>query len=500
MLSESPPPTVQRAALRPALDLPHISSPRTIKILLAFLVIFGYFLVLSFDGLRAFFTSDDGMNLIMMHGCFTKPTWRIAVDSLAVGTPAYRPVGGLFYRIIYAFFHFDPLPFRVACYCILTMNLALVGLLLRCLSESWEIAAVGTLLFSYHGMLMQLFYNTGTIYDLLCATFYLAALLYYIYRRDHHSTLGVRQILALLALYACALDSKEMATSFPVTVLVYELVYQGVPTQCNALTWKRFRPLVCLAVLTVIFTVIKIVLPGPMTGNELYRPSLSPHLLLHNLSWYYNMVVYQRHLFGPHTILLVIAFMILLCWLMRSRAMLFGILFALGSLLPVLIIPPRDGFVLYLPVVGWSAWAAVLLATARLRLAELLRLQRSYFARTATQALSFIALIALLYPVHQRKRNDLRFAIRLEQSEMHDLLDQMKKQYPAIPRGARILFTDDPFRREDWGLSFLLRLQYNDPDLFVARIKAMPDDQGTSTKGFQYVLDYRGGVLSQHSR
>lgn len=500
MLSESPPPTVQRAAFRHPIDLPHISSPRALKILSACLLIFSYFLLLSFDGLRAFFTSDDGMNLIMMHGCFTKPIWRIAVDSLAVCTPAYRPVGGLFYRIIYAFFHFDPLPFRVACYCILTMNLALAGLLLRCLSDSWEIAAIGTLLFSYHGMLMQLFYNTGTIYDLLCATFYFVALLYYIYRRDHQSTLGVRQISTLLALYACALDSKEMATSFPVTLLVYELVYQGVPTRWNAVTWRRFRAVAWVAALTVTFSVIKTALPSPMTGNELYRPSLSPHLLLHNLSWYYNMVVYQRSLFTPHSILFVVAFMILLSWIMRSRAMVFGLLFSLAATLPVLIIPPRDGFVLYLPLIGWSAWAAVLLTTARLRLAELLRLESSLFARTTTQALSFIMLIVLLYPVHQRKRNDLRFAIRLEQSEMHDLLDQMKKRFPTIPRGSRILFADDPFRREDWGMSFLLRLQYNDPDLFVARIKAMPRDQVLSAEGFQYVLAYRGGVLSQLPR
>jgi hypothetical protein len=482
------------------LDLPHASSPRAIKILLAFLLIFGYFLLLSFDGLRAFFTSDDGMNLIMMHGCFTTPIWRIVTDLLAVCTPAYRPAGGLFYRIIYSFFHFDPLPFRVACYCILTINLALAGFLLRCLSESWEIAAVGTLLFSYHAMLVQLFYNTGTIYDLLCATFYIIALLYYIYKRNHQSTLGVRQILALLALYSCALDSKEMATSFPFTLLAYELVYRGIPRQRTAATWKRFRPLAWTTALTIVFTGIKTVLPSPMTGNELYRPSLSPHLLLHNLSWYYNMLVYQRHLFSPHTILLVIGFMILIGWIMRSPTMLFGVLFAIAAMLPVLIIPPRDGFVLYLPLVGWSAWAAVLLTTARMRLADFLGLQNSLLARTTTQSLSFIVLIVLLYPAHQRRRNDLRFAIRLEQSEMHDLLDQIKRQLPAIPRGSRILFADDPFRREDWGLSFLLRLQYNDPDLFVARIKAATKDQVLSTRGFQYVLAYRGGVLSQVSR
>jgi len=471
-----------------------------IKVLLAFLLISAYFLLLSFDGLRAFFTSDDGMNLIMMHGCFTESIWRIAVKALAVCTSAYRPMGGLFYRVVYAFFHFDPLPFRVACYCILALNLALAGLLLRCLSESWEIAAFGLFLFSYHGMLMQLYYNTGTIYDLLCATFYFSALLYYIYKRNDQSSLRFWQVVLLLGLYSCALDSKEMAASFPFVLLAYEFVYDCLPRQWNSTVWKRFRALIWVAVLTLAFTLVKLILPSPMVGNELYRPSLSPHLILHNLSWYYNMLIYQRYFFGPHSILLVVVLMLLVSLLLHSRAMLFGLVFALATMLPVLIVPPRDGFVLYLPLVGWSAWAAVLLASARVHLARWLGLQNSFRMRTIAQALSLMGLIVLLYPIHQRKRNDLRFAIRVDQSEMHDLLDQMKRQFPAIPRGSRILFVDDPFRSEDWGVSFLLRLQYNDPDLFVGRTKAMPNGRVQPAQAFQYVLSYRGGVLSKASR
>lgn len=178
--------------------------------------------------------------------------------------------------------------------------------------------------------------------------------------------------------------------------------------------------------------------------------------------------------------------------------MLFGLLFALITLLPVLIIPPRDGFVLYLPLIGWAAWAAVPLAGARARLTKLLfRGKISPRLRTGMQAALLIALIVLLYPIHQRKRNDLRFAIRVEQSEMRGLLEQMKKQFPIIPHEARILFVEDPFRPGDWGLSFLLRLQYSDPTLFVARAKDMPGYSEQSKQAFQYVLAYRQGSLLQ---
>jgi len=289
-----------------------------------------------------------------------------------------------------------------------------------------------------------------------------------------------------------------MAASLPLTLLVYELLYYGVPKSWDRAVWARFRAIAIVIVLTAAFTLVKVLLPSPMTGNELYRPSISPHLIIHNLSWYYNMLVYQRHLFSPHTILPVVACMFAVSWLLRSRTMLFGLLFALITLLPVLIIPPRDGFVLYLPLIGWAAWAAVPLAGARARLTKLLfRGKISPRLRTGMQAALLIALIVLLYPIHQRKRNDLRFAIRVEQSEMRGLLEQMKKQFPIIPHEARILFVEDPFRPGDWGLSFLLRLQYSDPTLFVARAKDMPGYSEQSKQAFQYVLAYRQGSLLQ---
>jgi hypothetical protein len=479
-------------------SLPRPENSRAVKIALAFAFIFSYFLLLSFDGLRAYFTSDDGMNLIMMHNCFTEPLWRLGAHALQVCTPAYRPMGGLFYRIIYAFFHFDPLPFRVACYGILTLNLILTGLLLRCLSGSWEIAAVGTLLFSYHGMLVQLFYNTGTVYDLLCATFYLIALLFYIYARSERPGLTGWQVVGLLFLYCCALDSKEMAASFPLVLIAYELIYYGVPTNWSIAAWRRFRAIAILVILTCAFTAVKVTLPSPMTVNALYQPGLSPHLMLHNLNWYFNLLLYRRDLFSPHTVLLVVAFMFLVSWWMRSVVMLFGLVFSLAAMLPVLIIAPRDSFVLYLPLIGWSMWAAVLLLRARVIFASVLFARMDFHrARLTTQVALLICLAAVLYPIHQRKRNDLRFSIRLEQSEMRDLLEQMKAKFPVLPHDARILFIDDPFEPGDWGLSFLLRLEYADPTLVVARMKDMPNRGEMLRRDSQYLFAYRQGLLTR---
>jgi hypothetical protein len=80
---------------------------------------------------------------------------------------------------------------------------------------------------------------------------------------------------------------------------------------------------------------------------------------------------------------------------------------------------------------------------------------------------------------------------------MRDVLEQMKAQFPKLPHNARILFVQDPFGRGDWGLSFLLRLEYADPTLFVARSKDIPDYNERLRRGFQYVFAYQQGVLTR---
>jgi hypothetical protein len=58
----------------------------------------------------------------------------------------------------------------------------------------------------------------------LCNLFYLVALAWYICIRERDRSLNLLQFAGCFALYICALDSKEMAVTMPVIVLVYELL------------------------------------------------------------------------------------------------------------------------------------------------------------------------------------------------------------------------------------------------------------------------------------
>ena len=186
----------------------------------ATLLIAGVFLGFSGDGLRAYFTPDDMMNL---YGAWFRPL-----------AESDRPVGALFYRALFAAFGFNPLPYRIACFAILSANLALLYVLCLKLSHSREVAALACLLGAYHAHLADLYYSTGTVFDLLCFLFYFGALALYIQVRER----AIRWLILVLALYLCALGAKEMAVTLPLFLVLYDLIYYPpAPHLSSALPW-----------------------------------------------------------------------------------------------------------------------------------------------------------------------------------------------------------------------------------------------------------------------
>src|ERR1700733_399883 len=170
-----------------------------------------YFLLLSHRGLSTYFTGDDVMNLVAMHGYWRWPWWRNAIEALVVVTQTYRPMGDVFYRSLYSVFGFHPLPFRAACYALMVLNLGLFFRLALLLSRSREAALFSTLFFSFHAAFGDLYLSTGTVYDILCVSFTLGAFVSYASVRGAGRELQAKHIVILLLLYGGALDSKEMA-------------------------------------------------------------------------------------------------------------------------------------------------------------------------------------------------------------------------------------------------------------------------------------------------
>lgn len=184
----------------------------------------GWLLLFAHNGLKAPFSGDDLMNL---HGHLSRSPAALIVDNLRYWSTAYRPLGGLCYVALYGCFGFEPLPFRVACFVLLALNLGLLWQFTLRLSDSREVAFLALLIAGYHAWFIDLYCSTGTIYDLLCYFFYLGAFNLYLRVRSQGRPLTWRQLGTSVALYVCALNAKEMAVTSPALLAAYEAIYHG---------------------------------------------------------------------------------------------------------------------------------------------------------------------------------------------------------------------------------------------------------------------------------
>jgi hypothetical protein len=411
------------------------------------LFLVAYFFWFAGGGLQARFTGDDLMNL-NVHLSTSIP--HLLLSNLTYWTTAYRPMGGLVYVAIYRLAGFHSMPFRVVCFAFLLVNLWLLYRVCLRLTDRREVALLATLLVTYHAWLVNLYYSTGTVYELLCFGFYFAAFDYYLGIRQRGETLRMRQWAGFLALYICALNSKELAVTLPLCILFYEWIWHGLKGSVRGVTIS--------ALVTLPYVIGKLTGPDSLAANPLYRPAISPARYLHTFHLYLNVLFYQDHFFrDANTILLVVAMLAVAIW-RRSRPLLFAWVFILFSVLPFIFVPHYSGFFLYLPMMGWALYAATSLEMLRER-----------FAQAIPAPLLFLAVALALGPFHARESRRSMQVFTSADLPTTEMIAQLQRVQPALPRGAYLFFESDPFPPKTFSLVFLVRLFYDDLTIQVAR-------------------------------
>ncbi len=412
-----------------------MNNAKTFPASLPLLLVVLFFLAFAYPGLRAYFTGDDLMNLQKMHGYFTTSPARVALEVFNPLSSSYRPMGGLFYRALYAAAGFHPFPFRCACFALLLTNLWIAYRLLHLLSASSEAALLGTLVLSYHAEMYGIYFNTGTVYDILCFTFLTLAMTVYVRCRRKFGGLSWQGWASLVVLDLLALQSKEMAWTLPAILLLYEVLYFWVDRQFRLP--DSLAPVLATGLLTLAPLFSRILGRTGLTSSPLYHPSLSPGYFLKNCAHYWSLIFYAPDRIGVTLMLAMWIAMALAAALFRSRAMWFGLLFWIVSMAPVAVIQPRGGYVLYLPMLGLALYAGTL--TSRLR--ELLTTGR------VSQVCLFVLLAAGLAMAHARHRAEYAETVRV-QSETRELVVQLRHMHPTLARNAHVLFVADPFGDE----------------------------------------------------
>jgi hypothetical protein len=415
---------------------------------LAALLIGAYFIFMVAPGLTTCFAPDDPMNIYQY---WSAGAWNVVKANLLVVTRSVRPMGGLFYLPLFSAFGFQPLAYRAVIFILLCFNLWLLYCLGRRLTGSREGGAFAALIGGYHANAAGAYLSTAVVYEVLCFFFSIGALLYYVRIRQRDRQLNRTGAIVFIALYACALNSKEMAVIVPVAAALYEILYHGT----RPVTVKRFAPLAVAVALTVLFIGVRLFGSSAFSRSEAYRPvfTLSQYLLTSRA--YLGMLLLDN---GPASAMEVGLFwlaLVAVAVLVGRRSMWFGLGFAVTAFLPVNFIELREGFVLYIPLAGFGIYAAGLLQGL---------LDFAFTSpphRVQAGALAFLLCLIALIPVQYRQSVRMDGLIRNAQRATSEILTGMNRIDRNVKPGSRILFSNGPF--EGWDVYFMAKLHFRDP-------------------------------------
>ena len=427
-----------------------------------------WFLAQSWRGMLVDFTEDDLMN---MYFAWVLPLPRLIVANLTPFNSVYRPVGSAFYRVMYDVAGFHPLPFRIAAYALMLLNIWLVYRLVSAVTGSVETGALCALVFSFHKRLFGLFVNGGTIYDILCCTFFCLAFWCYVHGRRK----GGQVPLAFFGLYALALNSKEMAAALPAILLAYELIYHGVPKSW-AWVWDR-RGIWIAAVMTLVAFEMKIAKGSSFFGVHDYDQVFTVNRYFSTMAPLVAQLFYLReHAIGRLAMLLAIAALFAIAALARNKAMLLGAAILVLAPLPINFIVYRGFFVMYIPLIGWALWASAGMMTARKRVPF---------------AILLAAAAAAMFMIESRNHVWSFASVDQNQARIREMRHAMETV--NIPKAGRVLLLRQPFAAGSYDALFLMRLAKRDPEIAV--------DIGQGSGRYDVVLDYRDGrFLAVHER
>jgi hypothetical protein len=450
-----------------------------------------YFFRLTRHALSTGFSGDDLMNL---HRSWFFPLSALVKANLLFVLPSDfgRPMGSLWYRSIFYFAGFHGALFHAIDLAILLANIFLTYAVARRLSGSRLAALAAALLLSYERRWTALYFDTGYIYDVLCYFFTFAALLWYIAIRQKNRAPGIAESAALLALFVCALNSKEMAIALPAVLALYEWLY-GLPNGRRRAVWL----VAIMGALTIAFMAGR---AGSLVSNAAYLPEIGLTRFLATTSHFLNeMFVLNDWFTAPDAVAFCLA-LLAAALAAKRRPLIFAWAFTAITALPIAFVPPRNGPQYYIPLFGCTLYAGCAISDAAAWLRRAVRTAPYWVERAAAACL--LAAIALpLYAYY--KKVGMRDVTSMSEDApvWMSLAAQMRLLRPAMPPDARLLFLNDPMMPNIYDMDFLVRLTYRDRSLMVDRVKTMPQrPSARQMEGYDAVFDYQAGKLTEIPR
>ena len=312
-----------------------MNRARLVAVLL-FVVAAVLFLIANRAAYHGYFFEDDFSNLSFTRWADTSDFF-LAAFSPKYYPNNYRPIGHLFFRTMAHAFSLKFAPYVAFLHGVHLLNVALLWLLLRRLTLPLWAASAGALYFAFHIAMFDVYWKPMYVFDLLCGTFCLLSLLFWL--KD-------RWIVSLLCFWL-AYRSKEVAVMLPLALAACEYLV-------GKRRWPRLIPFFAVSLwfgIQGLFTA---------SSGQGYTFHYDPHSLA-KAALYYS----SRLFLIPGMWLMMIPVLLLLPFVVapaaRDRRVWFGALAFAALLVPMLLLSDRlAGAYLYVPLIG----LAIALASA----------------------------------------------------------------------------------------------------------------------------------------
>jgi hypothetical protein len=387
---------------------------RTARLLLALLVLP---LLIHHDAGRGFFEDDD-FDTLTWARYVPLASYIRDIPDIRYSNDHRRPAGYLFYGLLVRAVGLEYASWTLVLQVIGLVNAALLWLLLRKIGLNPLPAAAGCLFFIASRTLFDGWWKPMFVFDVLCATFSLAAILLYAHRR---------WVLAFFAFWL-AVRVKEVAVVLPVVLLLYEFTIGGRK-------WKRLIPFFLPALVHGGFGLQASLSLEPGTA---YAMSFSPAALWKSIAFYE-----AKFFWLPWSGVLLL----LPASLIRDRRVWFGLGAALLQLAAYLFLPERllEAY-MYLAMTG----AAIVVA-----------LCAAHYPR-------IVALLAILWLPWQIYQIRLNAASALSQARHRaDYFNALRR----APDAPVYVYSGAPPSLRIWGVAGALRLLHKD----VAEVQSYED-------------------------
>ncbi len=441
------------------------------------------------NGLRSWFSQDDLLNL---YYCWSRPLSHLLLGGTVILGNAYRPAGEFLYYVLYALFGFHPAAFNVVRLALCCVNAGVLYLFGSRISRSVEVGVLALVIGGFHPAIHPLYFDTGMIFDVLAFLFFYLALAVYIRGRSGGMFPTAAKSVFVLVLYLLALDSKEIAVSFPIAVFLFEMTCDGAEAAASFRSvrsfWRKFRVAAIAALMTAVFIAARSSGPEALVRVGAYHPRISVAAYLGSYAHYMAELTFLdagRILpFVPW----ILGGCIGLSVVLRDRTMLWASLFNVFSILPLAFIPGRAGFAFAVPLAGWTLYCAALIAGLRGRIVS-----GKPGPERISQAVVFVAVaLSLLRPEAAYMRDNVRPFVHEDQNFVRRAIESLDAVLPAKLTNKRVLALRDPFRN-GYGIIFAVQLSYNDPTVTVDTVKLLElQHEPVLPATYNYVIDWTG--------